>query len=107
MDFTTMRQKHAEGAYPTWDALQADMRTMFANAMAFNPPETLYHKQVGARLAERWRQLALPTLALDTSQRGGGMRGDEAERLSARLSGGEPQCVRRRRRKRSWVWRTS
>ena len=49
-----MRQKHAEGAYTTWDALQADMRVMFANAMAFNPPETLYHKQVGGRPARHW-----------------------------------------------------
>ncbi len=42
-----MRGRHAEGgAYETWDALAEDMRTMFNNAMTFNPPDTLYHKQV-------------------------------------------------------------
>ncbi len=46
MDFTTMRGRHAEGAYKTWDALAEDMRVMFNNAMTFNPPDTLYHKQV-------------------------------------------------------------
>jgi Bromodomain len=55
MDFTTMRQRHAEGAYTEWDSLQEDMRTMFSNAMSFNPPETLYHKQVGrASAAPGW-----------------------------------------------------
>lgn len=46
MDFATMRKRHAEGVYTEWDMLQEDMRTMFNNAMTFNPPETLYHKQV-------------------------------------------------------------
>jgi Bromodomain len=49
MDFTTMRRRHAEGVYTTWDGLQEDMRTMFNNAMNFNPPETLYHKQVDSQ----------------------------------------------------------
>ena len=46
MDFLTLRTKHEAGSYPDWDALAVDMRLMFNNAMAFNPPDTLYHKQV-------------------------------------------------------------
>jgi hypothetical protein len=49
MDFTTMHRQLAEGAYSTWSALQADLRVMFQNCMTYNPPGTVYHKQVPPR----------------------------------------------------------
>ncbi len=45
MDFTTIRARLDAGGYGSWDVLAADMNTMFANAMAFNRPDTVYHKQ--------------------------------------------------------------
>lgn len=45
MDFTTMRRRLGEGAYGSWDALQADLRLMFRNCMTYNPAGTVYHKQ--------------------------------------------------------------
>lgn len=47
-----MRKRAAEGVYTEWDTLQEDMRTMFTNAMTFNPFETLYHKQVCSLASE-------------------------------------------------------
>lgn len=49
MDFTTIRGRLDAGGYGGWDALADDMATMFANAMAFNRPDTVFHKQARAR----------------------------------------------------------
>lgn len=46
MAFTMIRRKMDAGDYLTWDAFQADMETMFNNAMIYNTPDTIYHKQV-------------------------------------------------------------
>lgn len=45
MDFTTMRSKVQGDAYTTWQDFQEDMDVMFGNAMAYNTPDTVYHKQ--------------------------------------------------------------
>lgn len=45
MDFMTMHARFEAGAYANWDALRADLDTMFSNAMTFNAPTTVYHKQ--------------------------------------------------------------
>ena len=53
MAFNTIRAKLAAGEYDgdkAWDDLQADMETMFSNAMKYNPPDTFVHKQVRRRL---------------------------------------------------------
>lgn len=49
IDFTTIRARLDAGGYGSWDVLAADMNTMFANAMAFNRPDTVYHKQARSR----------------------------------------------------------
>ena len=49
MDFTAIRGRLDAGGYGGWDALAGDMATMFANAMAFNRPDTVFHKQARAR----------------------------------------------------------
>ncbi len=49
MDFTTIRGRLDAGGYGGWDALADDMATMFANAMAFNRPDTVFHKQARVR----------------------------------------------------------
>ena len=49
MDFATMWGRHQGGAYlGGWSALRDDMDTMFKNAMIFNAPDTVYHKQACA-----------------------------------------------------------
>ncbi|KAK9844174.1 hypothetical protein WJX81_007011, partial [Elliptochloris bilobata] len=45
MDFTTIRARLDAGGYRSWDALADDMVLMFDNAMQFNRPDTVYHKQ--------------------------------------------------------------
>ena len=49
MDFMTMHARFEAGAYGNWDALRADLDTMFSNAMTFNAPATVYHKQARSR----------------------------------------------------------
>lgn len=46
MDFTTMWARFQAGAYADWDALRADLDLIFTNSMAFNRPETIYHREV-------------------------------------------------------------
>ena len=45
MDFATIRARLDAGGYRSWDALAGDMALMFDNAMKFNRPDTVYHKQ--------------------------------------------------------------
>ncbi|KAL0039070.1 hypothetical protein WJX77_007012 [Trebouxia sp. C0004] len=62
MDFTTMRSKVQGDAYTTWQDFQEDMDVMFGNAMAYNSPDTVYHKQarslktVAAKMIELAKQ---------------------------------------------------
>ena len=49
-----MHARFEAGAYSNWDALRADLDTMFSNAMTFNAPTTVYHKQA-RRLALAWQ----------------------------------------------------
>ena len=49
MDFATMWGRFRGGAYhASWDALADDLATTFRNAMLFNAPDTVYHKQARA-----------------------------------------------------------
>ncbi len=48
MDFSTMREKVAAGDYTSWAAMGEDMQLIFSNAMLYNKPDTIYHKQVRA-----------------------------------------------------------
>ncbi|KAK9821470.1 hypothetical protein WJX81_007117, partial [Elliptochloris bilobata] len=56
MDFTTIRARLDAGGYRSWDALADDMVLMFDNAMQFNRPDTVYHKQAKT-LADMTRKL--------------------------------------------------
>lgn len=51
MDFATIRARLDTGGYRSWDALAGDMALMFDNAMKFNRPDTVYHKQARRRAA--------------------------------------------------------
>ncbi|XP_019722331.1 bromodomain-containing protein 7 isoform X4 [Hippocampus comes] len=44
MDFSTMKDKVKKQDYTSLDELKIDFRTMCENAMAYNKPETIYHK---------------------------------------------------------------
>ncbi|XP_057710730.1 bromodomain-containing protein 7 isoform X2 [Corythoichthys intestinalis] len=44
MDFSTMKDKVKKQYYASLDELKADFKTMCENAMAYNKPETIYHK---------------------------------------------------------------
>ena len=46
MDFSTIRSTIAAGGYATWAAFAADVKLLTNNAMTFNPPDSIYHKQV-------------------------------------------------------------
>lgn len=46
MDFATVRKKLANGAYPTLEQLESDIFLICSNAMKYNAPETVYHRQV-------------------------------------------------------------
>lgn len=46
MDFTTIWEKFNKEEYTTWNDLKEDVTLMFTNAMTYNTPDTVYHKQV-------------------------------------------------------------
>lgn len=45
MAFSIMWERFRKGEYMTWEELQADLNLMFRNAMTYNRPETVFHKQ--------------------------------------------------------------
>ncbi|KAJ1441352.1 Bromodomain-like superfamily [Sesbania bispinosa] len=45
MDFSTVRKKLANGSYPTLEQFESDVFLICSNAMQYNAPETIYHKQ--------------------------------------------------------------
>ncbi|WJX37694.1 hypothetical protein P8452_25435 [Trifolium repens] len=45
MDFATVRKKLANGAYPTLEQFESDIFLICSNAMQYNSPETVYHRQ--------------------------------------------------------------
>ena len=45
MAFSIMWDRFHKGEYMTWEELQADLNQMFRNAMTYNRPETVFHKQ--------------------------------------------------------------
>ncbi|CAI8596609.1 unnamed protein product [Vicia faba] len=45
MDFTTARKKLANGSYPTLEQFESDIFLICSNAMQYNAPETVYHRQ--------------------------------------------------------------
>ena len=46
MAFSIMWERFRKGEYMTWEELQADLNQMYRNAMTYNRPETVFHKQV-------------------------------------------------------------
>lgn len=55
MDFSTVRKKLAHGSYSTLEQFESDVFLISSNAMQYNAPETIYHKQARTikELAER------------------------------------------------------
>ncbi|XP_058788183.1 uncharacterized protein LOC131662416 [Vicia villosa] len=45
MDFATARKKLATGSYPTLEQFESDIFLICSNAMQYNAPETVYHRQ--------------------------------------------------------------
>ncbi|KAL2322669.1 hypothetical protein Fmac_027048 [Flemingia macrophylla] len=45
MDFSTVRKKLANGSYTTLGQFESDVFLICSNAMQYNAPETIYHKQ--------------------------------------------------------------
>ncbi|KDO62747.1 hypothetical protein CISIN_1g002731mg [Citrus sinensis] len=48
MDFTTVRKKLANGSYSSLDQFESDVFLICTNAMQYNAPDTVYHKQARA-----------------------------------------------------------
>lgn len=91
MDFTTIRGRLDAGGYGGWDALADDMATMFANAMAFNRPDTVFHKQARARGV----RLPLEQQALGRRLSGRcRARGARGRRANSPALGGTPALTR-------------
>ncbi|KAL6199388.1 hypothetical protein ACLB2K_029172 [Fragaria x ananassa] len=61
MDFATVRKQLANGTYSTLEQFESDVFLICSNAMQYNSPETIYHKQassiqeLGRRKFERLR----------------------------------------------------
>ncbi|KAK9689246.1 hypothetical protein RND81_09G046100 [Saponaria officinalis] len=55
MDFSTVRKKLAVGCYSTLEEFESDVFLISSNAMQYNAPDTIYHKQAHAikELAEK------------------------------------------------------
>ncbi|KAI4306103.1 hypothetical protein L6164_029411 [Bauhinia variegata] len=45
MDFATVRKKLSSGSYTTLEQFESDVFLICSNAMQYNAPETIYHKQ--------------------------------------------------------------
>lgn len=45
MDFSTVRKKLANGSYSTLEQFEGDVFLICSNAMQYNTPDTIYHKQ--------------------------------------------------------------
>ncbi|KAK6946929.1 Bromodomain [Dillenia turbinata] len=45
MDFSTVRKKLSNGSYSTLEQFESDVFLICSNAMQYNAPETIYHKQ--------------------------------------------------------------
>eukprot|EP00850_Spirogloea_muscicola_P019561 SM000193S05185 [mRNA] locus=s193:141058:145374:- [translate_table: standard] len=45
MDFGTIRKKLLRGAYTTWELFMVDVDLICTNAMTYNKPDTIYHRQ--------------------------------------------------------------
>ncbi|XP_059441678.1 uncharacterized protein LOC132173981 [Corylus avellana] len=45
MDFATVRKKLANGSYTTLELFESDIFLICSNAMQYNAPDTIYHKQ--------------------------------------------------------------
>ncbi|XP_030542914.2 uncharacterized protein LOC115749985 isoform X2 [Rhodamnia argentea] len=48
MDFSTVRKKLADGSYTMLDQFESDVFLICSNAMRYNAPDTIYHKQARA-----------------------------------------------------------
>ena len=48
MAFSIMWERFRKSEYMTWEELQADLNQMFRNAMTYNRPETVFHKQASS-----------------------------------------------------------
>ncbi|EEF32463.1 uncharacterized protein LOC8276725 isoform X2 [Ricinus communis] len=48
MDFATVRKKLGNGSYSTLEQFESDVFLISSNAMQYNSPETIYHKQARA-----------------------------------------------------------
>ncbi|KAI3441667.1 Bromo domain-containing protein, partial [Psidium guajava] len=48
MDFSTVRKKLADGSYAMLDQFESDVFLICLNAMRYNAPDTIYHKQARA-----------------------------------------------------------
>eukprot|EP00850_Spirogloea_muscicola_P014315 SM000102S09173 [mRNA] locus=s102:40613:44744:+ [translate_table: standard] len=45
MDFGTIRKKLLRGTYTTWELFMVDVDLICTNAMTYNKPDTIYHRQ--------------------------------------------------------------
>ncbi|KAJ8763685.1 hypothetical protein K2173_003157 [Erythroxylum novogranatense] len=64
MDFATVRKKLGNGLYSTLEQFESDVFLICSNAMQYNAPETIYHKQ--ARAIQELAKKKFTKLRIDT-----------------------------------------
>ncbi|KAJ7963792.1 Bromodomain containing protein [Quillaja saponaria] len=81
MDFATVRKKLANGVYSTLEEFEVDVFLICSNAMKYNSPETIYHKQ--ARSIQELARKKFEKLWVNFEQSEREMKSDHKERSSS------------------------
>ncbi|RYR79806.1 hypothetical protein Ahy_A01g004612 isoform B [Arachis hypogaea] len=68
MDFATVRKKLANGSYSTLEQFENDVFLICSNAMQYNAPETIYHKQARAIQEQGGKKFEKLRIAFERSQ---------------------------------------
>ncbi|XP_007020786.2 PREDICTED: uncharacterized protein LOC18593479 [Theobroma cacao] len=66
MDFATVRKKLGNGSYSTLEQFESDVFLISSNAMQYNAPDTIYHKQ--ARSIQELAKKKLEKLRMDVQR---------------------------------------
>ncbi|XP_028796753.1 uncharacterized protein LOC114752193 [Neltuma alba] len=81
MDFATVRKKLANGSYPTLEQFESDVFLICTNAMQYNSPETIYHKQ--ARSIQELARKKFEKLRVDFENSQGELKSDQKARSNS------------------------
>ncbi|KAI4308002.1 hypothetical protein L6164_031121 [Bauhinia variegata] len=81
MDFATVRKKLSTGSYPTLEQFESDVFLICSNAMQYNAPETIYHKQ--ARSIQELARKKFEKLRIDFERSQNELKSDQKTRFNS------------------------